>query len=856
MSESVIRYTLNNGLTVLIEPMHHAPVVAVQAWVNAGAADEDDACRGVAHLHEHMLFKGTSRRGVGEIAQSVEGVGGDINAWTSHDQTMYHVVLPASEVGLGIDVLSDALRHSAFDPEELAREREVVLEEINRDTDNPSRQVFHSAFGQVFNGHPYALPVLGTTASVSAMSRDEILRFYRKFYRPSNVTVVIAGDVSESDVRGHIEKHLGDWTDIAAWEKPPRTMQSKTEQSRVIVRSDDTPHARIMCSWTIPGAMHDDVAALDMLGSILGDGEASRLHVKLYREEELVHSVYGYAYTPQDRGLFVVGGELSAEHVPAFFESVACEMQRVFDLPPSQEELDRVRGMTLAQAAHQREAVQGQARKRGFYQVVAGDYAYEEVYLERLRQLTPADLHAVAKRYLTSKPHTVLQWPKDDANIPEVSRIDALTAKLAPIPAKHDMTSATRGSYATDRLRLPGGGTLLVRMESDCPMVALRAVVPGGQLAESSATNGYGTLLSSIWGLAAEGWPAERLASECERLGGGIGAFAGRNSVGLRADFPAQAASVAVELFLANLGLPSFALDDVEREKRQALAAIESRRDQPSSIAFDMFANALYGSHPYGFHSIGDPAVIASATPDHIRDHWRRLMHRENLVVVATGGFTKTQIDQLLMGLLDLHCEGQGFTQPALPTPPAKALTLHEKLDKAQVHVVLGGLGTTLKDPDRYAIDVLTSVLSGQGGRLFLDLRDKQSLAYSLAASSVEGVHPGQVYLYIGTSPEKVDAALAGLRGHMTQVINTLIPDDELNRAKRYLAGNHTVQLQRTGSRASSMALCESVGLGYDHFTGYPAAIQAVTAADVQRVAKTYFSPERMVQVTVGQCKP
>ena len=153
-TDAVTQFVLSNGLRVLIEPLHHAPVVALQAWVVAGGADEADEVLGVAHLHEHMLFKGTRRRQVGEIAREVEAAGGEINAWTSFDETVYHLTLGAAQMPLGIDILADVLRHSAFDAGELARESEVVLEEIRRAQDSAGRRLSNAVFAQAFSAHP------------------------------------------------------------------------------------------------------------------------------------------------------------------------------------------------------------------------------------------------------------------------------------------------------------------------------------------------------------------------------------------------------------------------------------------------------------------------------------------------------------------------------------------------------------------------------------------------------------------------------------------------------------------------------------------------------------------------------
>ncbi len=206
-----MRHQLDNGLTVLLQENRAARVVAMQAWVDAGSADETDAESGLAHLHEHMLFKGTARRGVGEIARAVEAAGGDINAWTSFDQTVYHLVMASRDLNVGLDILADALMHSAFDAEELAREQEVVLEEIKRTYDSPGRRASRAMFDLAFTTHPYKKPVIGTEETVRGFSRADVVAFYRKHYRPENVTLVCVGDLDPDKTLAEITRLFGDW---------------------------------------------------------------------------------------------------------------------------------------------------------------------------------------------------------------------------------------------------------------------------------------------------------------------------------------------------------------------------------------------------------------------------------------------------------------------------------------------------------------------------------------------------------------------------------------------------------------------------------------------------------------------
>jgi zinc protease len=239
------RKRLENGLTLLSEEMHDAPVVALQAWVHVGSADESDEIAGIAHVHEHMLFKGTERRGVGEIARTVEASGGEINAWTSFDQTVYHLVLSSEELETGVDILADALQHSSFDAEELEREVEVVVEEIRRADDSPARRMAKALFALAYEKHPYRRPVIGTQTAIRNLTRERILSFFRDSYRPDQVTFVVVGDFDRAALEALVERAFAGWSSEGARVRPARATEPAQREIRSRVLSEDVKEARL-----------------------------------------------------------------------------------------------------------------------------------------------------------------------------------------------------------------------------------------------------------------------------------------------------------------------------------------------------------------------------------------------------------------------------------------------------------------------------------------------------------------------------------------------------------------------------------------------------------------------------------
>ena len=417
-----MRYQLRNGLTVVLEPQHAAPVVALQVWVKAGSADEAPHEAGLAHLHEHMLFKGTARRGLGEIARAVEARGGEINAWTSFDQTVYHVVLASAFFAEGLDILSDAVRNSAFDPGELAREIEVVVEEIKRSADLPSRRLSRAMFETAFQRHPYRLPVLGSEESVRSFTREKVLAFFARHYTPENMVVVVVGDVEEVHARAEIERALGGSWGRPYGALPPRATEPPQTEPRFALSREPVKEAHLALALPIPGIASPDLAALDLLAVMLGQGEGSRLNLGLRIEQALASDVYAYAYTPKDPGLLVAGATLPPETVGPALRAAVAELRRLQLQPLSPGDLEVAKAIIEADAVYGRETVQGVARKLGFYEAVAGGLDFEAKYYERVARLTADDVLDAARRHFVPQHLTVTglfphETPITDAQI-------------------------------------------------------------------------------------------------------------------------------------------------------------------------------------------------------------------------------------------------------------------------------------------------------------------------------------------------------------------------------------------------------------------------------------------------------
>ena len=847
-------FTLDNGLRVVIQEDHFAPVVAIQIWVKAGSADETPDVAGAAHVHEHMIFKGTTRRPVGALAAEVESSGGHINAFTTADHTVYHLILASRYFATGLDIIADAMQNATFDPHELGKELKVVMEEWKRGEDSPTSRAATELFRLTYTTHPYGRPVIGYRETIEALNRERVLNFYQRWYHPNNMILVIVGDLDREAARQEV---LRAFTNRPAVSLPvrPRTPEPPQQGLRLSVLDMNVEEFYLYLAFPLPPATHEDVFALDLLSYILGGGESSRLVQTLQADKELVNWISAYAYTPQDPGLFIVAAALEQDKIrPALEETLAalfhCKQTLV-----SPAELARARTNLESDFIYRRETVQGQARQLGFFLTVFDDPDYESQYLNGLAMVTRQDIQRVAQRYFSPDALSlVLLGATADAPLPTTAEVQALCERLDTQPVPSPLPPAKRNGRVSFT-RLDNGVRLIIKEHHAVPVMALQAVVLGGLLFENESNVGINNMLAGLLTRGSERFSRLELAEAVESLAGSLRGFSGRNSLGLSGSFlTTPRIDNALDLFLDTLLQPTFPGEEVEKRRREILLALKNREDDLAQIAFDLCYETLFTTHPYRFSILGSEESIRALQREQLIDYYRLLLNPERLVISVVGDVDTEQVTaHLREALMDLPAAAAA---PTLPPPDPRPTTSRQRrkaIDKQQAHIVLGFQGVTLANPDRYPLKVLEAILSRQGGRLFYELREQRALAYSVTAFGVEGLAPGVVGVYVGTDPNKVEEATGAVRDELARVREELVSPEELEQARKYLTGSFEISLQSNSAQSEEMAFNELYGLGYENGRRYLAAINTVTADDLRRMAQAYFDDNASTLVVVGR---
>lgn len=847
MAQFARKMKLSNGLTVVFEQNTAANVVSLNIGVKLGSVNETDAEAGLCHLIEHMVFKGTKSYKPGEIAVLVESCGGELNAYTSLDQTVYYINVPAPHFVQAMRILKEMVLDANFDPVELEREKEVVVEEIRRGMDNPMRVLGELLFSEFFTKHNYRRPVIGTEKHVRGFSRDNVYSFYRKNYQPQNMVLGVCGNIDESILSRTLEEFFRfEVSSPLSFE--PVSPEPERKRHRIVMHSMDIQATYFDIGFAAPQLSHPDVPALDVLSHMLGESGTSLLEKFTREKEQVVHSIYSNSHTPKHPGMFVIGGQVDPKKMNAALTSIRVQIDTACTIPFDQDTLKRAQMLMKSQLIFDKETCEGTARKWMVYETVIDDFAYDEKYIEKVEALTPQDVLEVAKKYLDpSRAIVAILHP------PKVKiRIDESFFKTSPAQSKAVFRSLVK-KQGIELYRLKNGLRVLIKENHRLPIASLKLTSLGGLRYETRANNGLSHLLSHCLPKGTTNYTYLQLAERCETLAASMSGYAGRNSWGGSLTFLSEKMHPAVSLFADMILHPAFDKNEVEKEKKQQLESIKNQEDNPSHLAFQYAMAELFGSHPYALQLLGEIKKVKNFGTAQLRRYHDRLCVPDNLVLSVVGDVHGDEI----LRILDREFAELGkrkFVPRKIGKPkiPMRQKNIFHELKRNQAHVVIGFLATSLYDRDRYVLDVINSILSGQGGRLFLELRDKQSLAYTVSASFVEGLETGFFGTYIGTEPRKVGQAQALMFKELEKLKSERVGAEELARAKNYIIGNHEIDHQKNGTIALQIALNELYGIDLDEFLHFSRRIESVTAANVQRVAQKVLDFDRCVVSTVG----
>lgn len=868
---TVTKRTLPNGLTVLLKEDHSNPIVAINIWFGVGSVNETEKMTGLAHFQEHMVFKGTETYGVGEIARKVKAAGGNLNAGTSYSYTMYYIVLPSESFPLALSVQADAMMNSTFDEGEFKKERIVVLDEARMYDDTPDAYTFYRTMELGFKTHNYRRPIAGYEKVLRKIKRDQLLDFYHTYYRPSNAVLVVVGDIDPDTAFEEIERVYGAWEDMPTdiYEPPPETPQTGFRFKEFRGEMD---HAYIGMGFHIPNITHDDYPALEVLSSLLSSGKSSRLFRRVQEQKRLVTTVDSEVLAEKWPGFFQIYASMPAEKWEAAVDAIFEELAEFQTVPCTAEDLSKARRQLEKSIYSELETMEGQASNLGYYELL-GDYRLGEAHREAIAKVTAEQVREVARKYFNINNCSLVaylpkQWENGEYASDEIERRLAQLLESEGEPPAAAFAAGEAGelripsasSNRAEKAGVPGDATatmfeldnglrVLVKQRSTVPLVTMLTMMQGGTRLESKGKSGLSTLTLRSLLKGTTSYSAEEIARTIEELGGSIESLSSFDVAGVYTSVLSKHLEETIPVYREIMREPVFDREEIEKEKNKLLEEIAKRHDNPVMYSIDSLFIDVFGEHPYSHPFGGAESQIRKLTPDDCREWYRSVMVPKNIVLTFVGDITVERARSVAERLFgDLKDGPVPEPVAAVPVKPYRTGTREmRKKQLKQSMALVGFLAPPMMSDEAISLEVLNGLLTGLGGRLFVELRDKRSLGY-MAGSAFIPLKDRSLFLgYANPTADGVDEALQVIMDELTRVAREGVPDEEIARSKEWLVGTQIMQLQRNFSQAIAYGTYETLGFGYRTVDETPRLIRNITEEDIVREAGALFKPERAV---------
>ncbi len=836
---------LKNGLTVYILPDERFPLVSTRLYVRAGSAYETPEDAGISHVLEHMVFKGTDKRPVGAVAKEIEAAGGYLNAATSFDYTVYLTDLPSKHWALGIDVVKDMAFHPTLDAKELESEKQVILAELQRSLDNPHSRVFKELQKNALNNTPYSHPIIGFEETILAVTPESMRNYIAKYYQPQNMLLVVVGNINPSEVLAEVQKQFGDINNSSDLVPVSYISAENMDYSSVNVQRGPWNKVYLGLALPVPGNADVRSTTLDILGFVLGGDATSYLYKKYKYEKKLVDEIYVGNYDFERIGMLYFSIQLDADKVEPFWNEFVADMASIKATAFSEKDIERAK-LQIEDGIHRvKETLSGLASWRGQLELFLGGEQGEQNILAEVRNVNHESLQLALDTWLVPQRFNVSILAANDAKIPDLEKT---LHSLWPAPVSKVASSAISDSKETKIIDLGNNRKVVLIPDSTMPYTSVDFYMTGGDSLVAKDEQGLSALLARTLTSGTKELNAPQMETYLAERAASLSAFAGRQTFGVSMREPSKFDGELFKLFANVLNGPAFREEEIKREKEDQIADIQTRDERALGLAFSQLPQLLFeNEHPYAFKSLGDAKNVEKYNRSMVQKLWQKQIQQPWVLSVA-GSFDAEQVLAFAKSLPIPTANKQDIVQPKWEKQGKTNLHLPER---DQAHLILAFPTVALDHPDSIGLNLLQNALSGQGGLLFTELRDKQGLGYTVTAQNRFSPKAGYTFFYIGTEPEKVDQARKGFAEVIESIHQNELPAEAVQSAKNQMEGDYYRERQSLGSRSSEAALLTILGKDLDFKKKNIEAAQKISAADLRELIKKYINLDNSYEMLV-----
>jgi zinc protease len=872
------KYTLKNGMDVILHEDHRLPLVAVNIWYHVGPANERPGRTGFAHLFEHMMFEGSQHVGPKTHFRYLEGAGAsDINGTTEFDRTNYFETLPSNQLELALWLESDRMGYllGTLDREKLANQRDVVRNERRQSVEGePYGLVEEALYHELFpKGHPYYGDVIGSHQDIEAARLDDVREFFRQYYSPNNASLVITGDFTPDRAKGLIEKYFGSIPSGPPVPKISAVTPPITSERKAVI-TDQVELPRVYMAWITDPIFKPGDAEADLLARLLGGGKSSRLYKALVYEKQIAQDVKAENQSLMLGSVFEITATAKPGVKPEDLQkAIDDELAKLRKDGPTQQELERARNVAETQIIQKLERLGGfggVADRLNQYNHFLGDPGYLPKDLERYNRATVADLKRIANEKLQTNLRAVVYGVPGNKVLddpPQTKAEEEQQAKesgtmAGSMPDEPWRAQAPTPSAAS-KLSLPiptsfklaNGLTVYVMEQHNLPIIAAHLIVLSGSDANPPDVPGLASFTAAMLTEGTNRRSAPQVADDAAQIGTAVHSNSTNDFSSVSIDTLTQNIGPALDL-LSDVTLnPKFDPAEIERVRKRRQTQLLQLKDDPVRLGFRAFRKVLYGSaHPYGYLEIGTEKANQSITRDQMIKFWRRGYAPGNSALVLSGDMAVQDARSLAEKYFGTW---KGDTNKHLPPPvntkTTRAIYIVDKPAAPQTFVFAGGIGAPRSTPDYVPIEVMNNALGGLfSSRLNMNLREQHG--YTYGAFSVFAYRRGPGMFGAGGSI-RTDATAPAVQEtfkELERIRSSQLSPEELKFAKGAFSLSLAGYFETTDFTSNAMGDLFTYDLPLDYYNRLPEQIDTVTAQDVQRVANAYVHPGTSVVVAAG----
>ncbi|HEY0379494.1 MAG TPA: pitrilysin family protein [Pyrinomonadaceae bacterium] len=873
------KYKLKNGLDVILVEDHRLPLVAVNLWYHVGPANEKQGRTGFAHLFEHMMFQGSKHVGDDAHFKMLEGAGAsDINGTTGFDRTNYFETLPSNQLELALWLESDRMGYllDTLDERKLANQRDVVRNERRQSRENqPYGLVSEGMYHQLFpKSHPYYAVVIGSHADIEAARLADVREFFKLYYAPNNASLAIVGDIDKTKARALVDKYFGP---IPAGQPVPKidaVTPPVTSERRAVV-TDQVELPRVYMSWIMDPIYKPGNAEADLMARVLGGGKYSRLYKRLVYEKQIAQDVNASNQSTALGSIFVISATAKPNVKPEDLEkAIDEELDAVRREGVRADELERARNLIQTQIVRGLETLGGfggVADRLNQYNHYLGDPNYLAQDLERYDKVTPAAAQKLAQEKLSQDKRVVVYGVPgkkviDDPPKTAEAEKEAATP-AAPTsggnPQEQDWRTQQPAVGAASKLSLPvpkkfkldNGLTVLLVEQRNLPVISAGLTVLSGSEVNPVDKPGLASFTTDLLDEGTNKRTALQVADDVAQIGATLttGSYSDASVVNVSA--LKKNAGAAFEL-MSDVALnPAFPQKEIDRVRNTRLTLIQQQRDNPNALAARVFNNAVYGDkHPYGFIELGTTDSLKAITRDDMVNFWKAGYVPTNAALVVAGDITEKELRDLAQKYFGGWTgEAPSIKRPEVDAAGARRIVVVDKPGAPQTALRIGHVGVARSNPDYVPLEVMNLGLGGLfSSRINMNLREKNGYTYGAFSAFEYRRGQGPFYTGSGVRTNVTAPAVKEVFSEIERMRSTRMTDEELKVAKDSFARSLAGLFETTGRTVGTISDLFIYDLPQDFYSTLPARIDAVTAADVQRVAEKYLKPDATVVVAVG----